>query len=835
MQPYKGKIIYFPQYLDLSQRKLILQKNMNDANLIEEEYVWTDLSRIDLNALSENQYSSLFLGDESYAGSENFIKMNKIVKDIFEKDYVLPCHNIKGAWNLVIKTFEKYPNHQLAIFFYNPFEHFHLTNLINYYKIPYSTNANNSLSNGSQNQNNLISILMLNSVEIFGYGDITKLVENIRDRSALMIGDFSSIFSLTRADLNKIKHLSKLFDVIVIDACFDLMCNNGAILVTNDFKYYEYLTEWVVAFEGLHTYGGLAGRDMEVINAGLIEAQNQQMWEYKFNSMGFLYNNLKHLSSKHSNFKLTDSYTPHYFYISHKDPNINNTLFIIGQVRGYNLDNHLFIFLPSRRYQKQNLELFLDTFERYLSDPNITNIIDPRQYVSHNFKGIEIIQLFSFERREQVLKEAGYNTFLIPASEVYIDFLTDSGTSSISDEQWSKAILYDQKRAYNLLRDSIQEVFGFEYFLPTHQGRAAEHILSQTMIKPSQYVINNMYFTTTRFHQEYAKGIFVDLIIEEAYKPEVYHPFKGNIDVDRLVDFIEKNGKEKIAYVCVENNVNMAGGQPVSLDNLKQIRKICDHFGIPLVLDATRIAENAFFIKEREQGYQDKSIKEIIREIMSLADAATISAKKDPLTNISGLILVRSQELYKQMVKMLNIFEGEYYNGGLAPRDIAMLAQGILEMTDFYYLKNRIEQVRYLGNLLKQNNIPIVEPIGGHAIYLDAKRFLEHIPQDEFPAQTLAAYIYLYGGVRTMERGIVSAGRDPKTGKHKYPELELVRITIPRRVYSKEHMEYTCQVIKSVYDIRHEISGLNIVYEPPFLRFFTIRFEPIKQIVKLKT
>lgn len=829
MQPYKAKIVYFPKFLDIIERKNLLKKNENDANLIEEDYIWTDLSRMDLNGLSENQYAALFLGDEAYAGSKNFIHLNQNAQKIFGKRYLVPSHNIKGAWNLVIKTLEKLQNN-LELKHFNPLEHQDFYKLARYYNLDIKENNVNTPK---------ASIFFLNSLDSYEYSldQIFEKLEGIRKESNVVIADFSNIFSFitlknNSMDLEKIRFLSNLVDIIVIDCTFDLTSNNGAIILTDNRKYYEYLTEWVVAFEGLHTYGGLAGRDMEVINQGLIEAQNPDFWKYKINLIKFLYDNLQKKIKNKDNFKLSSYYSAHYFYLKNDKPDLNNLLFLTGQVRAYQTNNALIFYLPSKKYQKQNLELFVEAFEKSLNEKEtnyIFDYIDPRVYTAYNFKCCEIINLHPFEKRKHILEEAGYNTFLIKSEDVYIDFLTDSGTSSMSDEQWSQAILYDHKRAHKFLRESVTEVFGFEYFLPTHQGRAAEHILSQTLIKPGQYVINNMYFTTTRFHQEYAQGTFVDLIIEEAYKPQVYHPFKGNIDADKLVDFIEKNGPKSIAYICVENNVNMAGGQPVSLENLKQIRKICDYYGIPLVLDATRIAENAFFIKEREQGYENKTIKEIIREIASLADAATISAKKDPLTNISGLILVKNFELYKKMKNLLETFEGYDHNGGLASRDIAMLAQGIKEMTDYYYLKNRIDQVRYLGKLLEEKSIPIVKPIGGHAVYLDAKEFLPHIKQDEFPAQTLAAQIYLHGAVRTMERGIVSAGRDPKTGKHKYPELELVRITIPRRVYSNEHMDYTSQVIEEVYKKREKISGLSIVYEPPFLRFFTIRFEPLKK------
>jgi tyrosine phenol-lyase len=422
------------------------------------------------------------------------------------------------------------------------------------------------------------------------------------------------------------------------------------------------------------------------------------------------------------------------------------------------------------------------------------------------------------------MEEAGFNTFLLRSRDVYIDLLTDSGTSAMSDEQWADGIRYDWKNAYEYLAQAVYEVFGFKYFIPTHQGRQAEHFISQALIKPGQYVINNMYFTTTRFHQEYAGGIFVDLIIPQAHDPDFEHPFKGNFDVDAVYSFIKEKGREKVAYICVETNVNMAGGQPVSMENIRKLREIADEFGIPLVFDATRIAENAYFIKVREKGYENKSIREIIREMLSYADAASISAKKDPLTNISGLLLIRNPEIYAKVYEFATAFDGSPYDGGLADRDLAILARGIYEMTEFEYLESRIKQVQYLGERLISLGIPVVKPIGGHAVYLNAKKFLPHIPQDEFPAQVLAAEIYIEGGVRTMERGTVSAGRDPNTGENRKPNLELVRITIPRRVYTTDHMDQVIEAILGVWNRREKIVGLEFVYEAPFLRFFTSKF-----------
>ncbi|MDT7880814.1 MAG: tryptophanase [Candidatus Hydrothermia bacterium] len=444
---------------------------------------------------------------------------------------------------------------------------------------------------------------------------------------------------------------------------------------------------------------------------------------------------------------------------------------------------------------------------------------------NYRLKGIEIIFNKSKEERIEAIEEAGYNTFLLKSEDVYIDLLTDSGTPSQSDEQIFEGLKYDGKNAFDVLKESVYEIFGFDKFIITHQGRQAEHFISQHLIKKGQYVLNNMYFTTTRFHQEYAGGIFVDLIVKEAHIPQSLYPFKGDFDIEAVESFIKEKGPENIAYICIETNVNMAGGQPISMKNIKKLREIADYYKIPIVFDATRIAENAYFIKQREEGYENKTIKEIVREILSYGDFATISAKKDPLTNISGLLLIRDDKIYRKIYEFATAFDGAPYNGGLADRDLVMLAIGLKEMVDYDYLRSRIKQVEYLGNKLLENKIPLVLPIGGHAIYLDAKKFLEHLDQDYYPAQALSAEIFIEGGVRTMERGTVSAGRDPITGKNRKPSLELVRITIPRRVYSNSQMDHVVETIVNVYNRRFEIKGLEFVYEPPFLRFFTAKFK----------
>lgn len=446
-------------------------------------------------------------------------------------------------------------------------------------------------------------------------------------------------------------------------------------------------------------------------------------------------------------------------------------------------------------------------------------------------KMVEPITMTNRQERESALAEAGYNTFLLRAKDVYIDLLTDSGTSAMSDRQWSALMRGDEayagSRNFYELEDAIQQYYGYKFVVPTHQGRGAEHLISRAAIQSGQYIPGNMYFTTTRLHQELAGGTFVDVIIDEAHDPANLHPFKGDVDLEKLQALIDRVGADKIAYVSLAGTVNMAGGQPVSMANIKALRTLCDQYEIRIYLDATRMVENCFFIQERETGYAENTIASILKEFCSYTDGAWMSAKKDHLVNIGGWLAVNDQDVFDLARNMVVIYEGLHTYGGMAGRDMAALAVGIKESVMDDHVHSRVGQVRYLGELLTAWGIPIVLPVGGHAVFLDARRFYSHLSQDVFPSQTLAAELYLDGGVRSMERGIVSAGRDPDTGNHRYPALELTRLTIPRRVYTQAHMDVVAESVKAVYDERESASGLKMVYEPKYLRFFQARFDRV--------
>jgi tyrosine phenol-lyase len=444
-------------------------------------------------------------------------------------------------------------------------------------------------------------------------------------------------------------------------------------------------------------------------------------------------------------------------------------------------------------------------------------------------KVVEPIKMTRPEDRARAIEQAGYNTFLLRSEDVYIDLLTDSGTSAMSDWQWAGMMVGDEAYAgsrnfYNL-EAAVQKHYGYRYVVPTHQGRGAENLISQVLIRPGHYVPGNMYFTTTRAHQELAGGKFVDVVIPEAHDPANEHPFKGNVDLAALETLISKVGADRIPYVCVAVTVNMAGGQPVSMANLKAVRELTQRHGIRVVLDATRAVENAYFIQQREAGYRGRKVADILHELCSYSDACTMSGKKDALVNIGGWLAMNDPGIYEEASNLVVLYEGLHTYGGMAGRDMEAMARGIVESVDDEHIKARVGQVEYLGHRLIDMEIPVVKPIGGHAVYLDAKAFYPHLPQDQFPAQALAACLYEESGVRAMERGIVSAGRSKETGENYCPALELVRLTIPRRVYTQAHMDIVAESAAAVFDARESARGLRMVYEPKYLRFFQARFE----------
>lgn len=446
---------------------------------------------------------------------------------------------------------------------------------------------------------------------------------------------------------------------------------------------------------------------------------------------------------------------------------------------------------------------------------------------SYKIKMVEPIRRSTREEREQWIKEANYNLFKLKSDQVFIDLLTDSGTGAMSDRQWSEMMIGDESYAgsssYFKMKDTIKEILGFDYFLPTHQGRAAENVLFSPLVKAGDVVPGNSHFDTTKGHIEYRKARAIDCTIDEAFDTTIKHPFKGNIDLNKLEDVLKSHPKEKIPFIVVTVTCNSSGGQPVSMENMKAVRKMADKYGIMTVYDSARFAENAYFIKMREEGYADKTIREIVLEMFSYADAMTMSSKKDAIVNMGGFIGMRDKALYEKASVFNIMYEGYITYGGMSGRDMNALSQGLREGTDFDYLQTRIGQIEYLGQRLVDLGVPVQVPFGGHAIFVDAKRFLTNLPKEEFQAQTLAVELYLESGVRTVEIGALLADRDPDTRENRYPALELLRLAIPRRVYTNNHMDYVAVSLANVFKRRESITkGLVITHEAPIMRHFTV-------------
>ena len=448
----------------------------------------------------------------------------------------------------------------------------------------------------------------------------------------------------------------------------------------------------------------------------------------------------------------------------------------------------------------------------------------------YKIKMTEEIHVSTRENREKWIEEAGYNLFNLASDQVIVDLLTDSGTGGMSDKQWAEIMIGDESyagsRSYSKLKNVVNEILGFPFVLPTHQGRAAENVLFSVIVKSGDVVPGNSHFDTTKGHIEFRKASAIDCTIDEAFDMKDLSPFKGNIDLNKLEEVYKTHPKEMIPLCLITVTCNSSGGQPVSMANIKAVRELSDKYGIPVFFDAARFAENAYFIKEREEGYKDKSIKEIVKEMFSYGDGFTMSAKKNGLVNIGGLLAFRDENLYRASGNMGIIYEGYLTYGGLAGRDLGALAEGLMESTEYSFLKARVGQVEYLGNKLIEYGIPVQRPIGGHAVFVDALSFFPHIPQSEYPAQLLGVELYKEAGVRGVEIGTLLADRDPVTREERYPKMELLRLAIPQRTYSFKHMDYIAAALKNVFDRRDEIkSGFEIVWQAEILRHFTVKLK----------
>jgi tyrosine phenol-lyase len=873
------------------------------------DQVYLDFATTRGNAgLTDKQLSALMIGDEAYAGSANFFALEQTCREVFGKRFTVPTHQGRGAEHLILRGLLQ-PGHALVtngnLSTLKPLADelgLHVETLLTddafdprskrEFKADPPLERLKALVESGR-----VKLLML-AAALPQFGGQPLSLEALRESAALarrhgvpvaldasMVASTAYLYKLARRPTEDlpalIRQYADLCDILYLSGREDAGCHTGGLIATNDEAAYVTFRSLVVIYEGLHTYGGQAGRDMQVLAQGLQDMRDESYLAFRTRKLAYLADHLEE-AGYHAYRPLGLSGVcldcralpgdglpgpasgPGPFAPVSAD--VAALLYLVSGVRLRPLSGPVFgrafdllgIFVPRRCYTERQIDYLIESLA-HLKRHRIANplrVVDPeahapeliRYAVEDRFitefhgdfaptftpepyfiKVVEPFRLKSAAERTRAITEAGDNTFLLRSENIYIDLLTDSGTAAMSNAQWAAMLEVQESElgseASRLFRARCRDVLRFRHVLPTHQGRAAEHLLSQALIRPGQYVINNMYFTTTREHQERAGGVFVDLILEEAYDPTSSYPFKGDIDPSKLRQFILMHGAEAIAYVCVETNVNMAGGQPVSLAGTREVSAICRYHRIPLIFDATRVAENAYLIKKREAAFADWTIKEIIRELMALGDGATISAKKDVLVNIGGILAVNDPALFDRCAALCTTFEGTPWSGGLASRDLAAMAVGLEEMTGYDYISSRVEQVQYLWSRLREAGVPVVEPPGGHAVFLDARAFLPHIPQEEFPAQRLAAALYEVSGVRGMERGIVSAGRDPVTGQHRPARLELVRLTLPRRVYTYSHMDVVADGVLDVFRQRARLKGLRMVYEPATLRFFTARFE----------
>ena len=907
-EPYKIKEVKKIGSMKSYERWNVLRAAHFNTFHVSSDHITFDLVIRGMSSWSHHQKAAFMIGDEAYAGSRNFFHLQKSAQQVLGLSHIVPTHNGIGAEKLLATTLLE--SEQTVLHNRGRCEGLVPANggrSVDVTCREAASYPNPERFGGNVDLEKLERLLREKGKERIAYihvetcpGDwngqpisssnLQEVHKLARSHSVPLVLDASRILEnaywICKTErpeemlMDRVREMISLADIVLMDASQDCRSDTGGLIASENMEIFERLRNQVVVFEGLHTYGGMTGRAMEVFAVGMEEMEKTSHLEWYVNQIDQLYCILNEEGVpvfKGGNGIALDAqrFLPHLNTRDLPKFVLAASLYVLGGLRG-RIDGlwefhtvgegrrTLALEIPWNAYTKNHLqkmsEIIVSAYSlreelsglRLLNDPEFVDqaVLEPvrhRLFVSfpqetadHDKSTFEPYKIGIFEPvemtdkicRTRAMEKAGYNTFLLDSRDVYIDLLTDSGTSAMSCYQWegmtnTSDTPYSSKHYLNLVKE-FQELLGFNYILPTHQGRAAEHIMSQTMIQPGQIVPGNMYFTTTKLHQEMAGGVFVDVIVDEAHDPENDFPWKGNIDTGKLEQEIHRAGPDNVAYVSYEMSVNMAGGQPFSMQNVKKVSLLCQKHGIPVMFDATRCVENAHMIKDKDSSYGAKPVKEILREMLSYGDGCTISCKKDFLVNMGGILACNSKELADRFQRMLRIWEGDISNGGLDPKDIEALHRGLLDSLDDDYIRMRIHQTRQFGQKLRDAGIPIVLPPGSHAIFLDASRFFSHIDQDEYPAQALAAALYIETGVRTMERGNVSKGRDPKTGENHRPALELVRCTIPRRVYSNSHFDYVVEGIKNLYEQRETFCGLRFVYEPKVLRFFQGRFEPLK-------
>ncbi|MGD2121872.1 MAG: tryptophanase, partial [Gemmatimonadota bacterium] len=797
-EPHKIKTVRLLSFPSLQERK----KHLADARFntfhLTPSQVTFDMCSYGTGAMSQEQLSGQFIGDEAYAGSRNFETLQGAVAEVFGHTYICPTHNILGSVKLVVETMvpagSTVPTNSRGTM-----------DLVAPRAIsaPYERNPQEPVFTGNVDLQALEETLGEHRVPIlliqaFADGQHPFSLENLRQVRALaeqrgvrLMVDGSRIAKnawyiqkhevgqADRSIAQIVKQIAKTAHVFLFDGGRDAKTNTGGLITTDNPDDYEKFMNEVVVFEGLHTYGGMAGRTMETLARGIVEMVDEAEVHWVMHQNERFTQRLRDAGIPLERgcdgaYLMADAFLPH--LKEHQPDTLAAALYLISGVRALApglvvKDALLPVQVPGLTLTNDQLDQVADAIvSLYKQAERVSALqavskgdwrdqmayhwvfpdLEPFSFETAPFEihTIEKVGVLTREDREKAIRAAGYNTFLLRSADVAIDLLTDSGTTAMSVDQWAA---YEGVRAsaatsdeYGAFVKSLQDTFGYEFVIPTHQGRAAEHLLSQTRIRPGQLVPGNMYFTTTKLHQEMAGGIFADVIVDEAHDPESDFPWKGNIDVGKLDALVQEHGSDGIAYVSFEHSVNLAGGQPASMDNMKEVYEYCSAHSIPVFFDSTRTVENAYFIQWKDPRYADTPVKDIVREMMLYGDGCTVSGKKDFLINIGGCLAFRDNaEWAREAEELLRFSEGNVVDGGLAAADLAAITLGVREMTDDRHIRARVQQTQYLGKLLMEAGIPIVTPPGSHAIFLDARKFLPHLDQDEFPAQRLAAEIYV--------------------------------------------------------------------------------------------
>ncbi len=880
-EPHKFKTVRNLSFPALDERKRYLQDARFNVFHLTPTQVSFEMSARGMGAMSQEQVAGLFVGDEAYAGARNFEALEAAVSAVFDKRHLIPAHNLLGAVQVVMAAMAPagsiIPVNCVAI---SDMLELRQNQAVDVRAVtPRRFRGDLDLTALETAMDRGVALVW---IEAFADGRHPVSLANLEavkalalERGVPLVLDGSRVvenaLAIQRHEEGRsglelgeiIRMLASCADMLVVDAAQDARGQTGGLVATNSADDLSKLVHQVVLFEGLHTYGGMTGRGMQAFAIGLREttAPGQASWiEHQARTLHtqLLDAGVPFLAGCDGAYLEADRFLPH--LSEHHEDTLTAALYLSSGIRAVatgraGRDHLVPVQIPRLAMTNHQIEYVAEAITALHRQRNairgLTTLnagawrdemryrwilpeLDDRDYYGapHVVSVIERVGALTRAQRRDSLEEAGYNTFLLRSADVGIDLLSDSGTAAMSTEQWAALIRAAPSATatdeYHQLVELLQDAWGYEHVIPTHQGRAAEHILSQCHVLEGQHVPGNMYFTTTRLHQEMAGAVFADVIVDEAYDPTSEFRWKGNIDLAKLDAIVQRQGADTIAYVSFEHSVDLAGGQPASMPNMKEVYAYCSERGIPVFFDGTRCMENACMIARYDPTYRGVPAREVLREMMSYGDGCTVSGKKDFLVNMGGILAFRDNIRWKEQAwDMLRLYGGNVTDGGLPAADLAAMTQGIEEMLEDGYIFSRLDATALLAERLQRAGVPVVRPAGSHAVFIDATRFLPHLDADALPAQRLAAAIYMETGARTIARGTLPSGREPESGGGPRP-VELVRLAIPRRVYSNDHLAAVADGVVRLFADRHLIRGLSRVSEPSRLGLLRDRYAPVE-------